>query len=189
MEKNLIQESTGVKRIVICGPESTGKSTLTKNLATYFKTSYAEEYARDFLQDKWDKLKMVCTKEDLISIVRGQINNENEATLKAEKLIFCDTNILTTVAWSKTHFNGFCDDWIIEQSKKLKYDYYLILNTDIPWVKDDLRDSPNNREKMFLAHKDELELQNVNYNIIFGSDFENRFQQAINLIEKRINFI
>ena len=72
MEKNLIQESTIVKRIVICGPESTGKSTLTKNLANYFNTSFAKEYARDFLQDKWDRLNMVCTKEDLISIVKGQ---------------------------------------------------------------------------------------------------------------------
>ena len=119
MEKNLIQESTIVKRIVICGPESTGKSTLTKNLANYFNTSFAKEYARDFLQDKWDRLNMVCTKEDLISIVKGQTKNENEATLKAKKFVFCDTNILTTIAWSKTHFNGFCDNWIIEQSKKL----------------------------------------------------------------------
>ena len=185
MEKNLTQKSTGVKRIVICGPESTGKSTLTKNLATYFETSYAEEYARDFLQYKWDKFKMVCTKEDLISIVKGQINNENEATLKAEKLVFCDTNILTTIAWSKTHFNGFCDDWIIEQSKKLNYDYYLILNIDTEWIKDDLRDRPDDREKMFEAHKLELDILNTNYDIISGSNYDKRFQDSVDFIRKK----
>ena len=185
MEKNLIQESTIVKRIVICGPESTGKSTLTKNLANYFNTSFAKEYARDFLQDKWDRLNMVCTKEDLISIVKGQTKNENEATLKAKKLVFCDTNILTTIAWSKTHFNGFCDDWIIEQSKKLNYDYYLILNVDIEWVKDDLRDRPNEREKMFEAHKLELDILNVPYDIITGPDYNERFKDSINFIRKK----
>ncbi len=189
MEKDLVQNESLINRVVICGPESTGKSTLTKKLASYFKTNYVSEYARNFLQSKWDDKQEVCTKEDLKEIARGQIGIENTIINNSKKLIFCDTNILTTIAWSKTHFGGFCDPWLIRQAKLLKYDYYLILNTDIPWVKDDLRDSPNDREKMFLAHKDELELQNVNYNIIFGSDFENRFQQAINLIEKRINFI
>ena len=113
MEKNLRQESSEVKRVVICGPESTGKSTLTQNLASYYNTSFANEFARDFLQDKWDISNTVCTKKDLIDIVKGQIDNENKALLKADKLLFCDTNILTTIAWSKTHFNGYCNEWII----------------------------------------------------------------------------
>ena len=46
----------------------------------------------------------------------------------SDKFLFCDTNILTTIAWSRTHFNGYCNEWIIDQSKKLSYDYYLILN-------------------------------------------------------------
>ena len=68
MEKNLRQESSEVKRVVICGPESTGKSTLTQNLALYYNTSFANEFARDFLQDKWDISNTVCTKKDLIDI-------------------------------------------------------------------------------------------------------------------------
>ena len=54
MEKNLRQESSEIKRIVICGPESTGKSTLTQILASHYNTSFVNEFARDFLQDKWD---------------------------------------------------------------------------------------------------------------------------------------
>ncbi|MEK9756491.1 MAG: ATP-binding protein, partial [Bacteroidota bacterium] len=83
METNLKQESTEVKKVVICGPESTGKSTLVEKLASHFKTSFAKEFARDFLQEKWDSTNAVCTKEDLIDIVKGQIDNENESLLKA----------------------------------------------------------------------------------------------------------
>ena len=71
MEKNLRQESSEVKKIVICGPESTGKSTLTQNLSSYYNTSFAKEFARDFLQHKWDITNTVCTKKDLIDIVKG----------------------------------------------------------------------------------------------------------------------
>ncbi|MDA0331527.1 MAG: ATP-binding protein [Bacteroidetes bacterium] len=185
MEKNLRQESSEVKKIVICGPESTGKSTLTQNLSSYYNTSFAKEFARDFLQHKWDITNTVCTKKDLIDIVKGQIDSENKALKKANKLLFCDTNILTTIAWSKTHFNGYCNDWIIDQSKKLSYDYYLILNVDTEWVQDDLRDRPNDREKMFEAHKLELDLLGVSYDIIKGSDYKKRFEDSIDFISKK----
>ena len=185
MEKNLRQESAEVKKIVICGPESTGKSTLTQNLASHYNTSFAKEFARDFLQDKWDISNTVCTKKDLIDIVKGQIDNENKSLLKADKFLFCDTNILTTIAWSKTHFNGYCNKWIIDQSKKLSYDYYLILNVDTKWVQDDLRDRPKEREKMFEAHKLELDLLDVPYNIIKGTDYKKRFEDSIDFISKK----
>ena len=62
-------------------------------------------------------IKKVCNKDDLIKIVKGQVERENANILNSNKLIFCDTNILTTIAWSKTHYDGFCDPWIIRQSK------------------------------------------------------------------------
>ncbi|MBT5772292.1 MAG: AAA family ATPase [Flavobacteriaceae bacterium] len=188
MEENLTQEQSLIKRIVICGPESTGKSTMTENLSVHFNTNYVDEFAREFLQKKWDIVNEVCTKEDLIKIARGQIELENTKIKSANKLIFCDTNISTTIAWSKTHFDGFCDPWLMSQSKLLKYDYYLLLNTDVAWIKDDLRDSPNDREKMFLAHKFELDILNVNYDIIEGSNFDKRLKQAVDYIKKSINF-
>ena len=187
MEENLTQEQSLIKRIVICGPESTGKSTMTENLSVHFNTNYVDEFARAFLQKKWNIANEVCTKEDLIKIAKGQIELENTKIKSANKLIFCDTNISTTLAWSKTHFDGFCDPWLMSQSKLLKYDYYLLLNTDVAWIKDDLRDTPNDREKMFLAHKFELDNLNVNYDIVEGSDFNKRLIQAVNYIKKSIN--
>ena len=55
MEENLAQDQSLIKRVVICGPESTGKSTMTRNLAAHFKTNFVDEFARDFLQNKWNK--------------------------------------------------------------------------------------------------------------------------------------
>ena len=188
MEENLTQEQSLIKRVVICGPESTGKSTMTKNLSVYFKTNYVDEFAREFLQKKWDNSKEVCSREDLLEIAKGQIELENIKIKNSSKLIFCDTNISTTLAWSKTHFDGYFDPWLLSQSKLLKYDYYLLLNTDVAWIKDDLRDTPNDREKMFLAHKFELDNLNVNYDIIEGSDFNKRLSQAVDYIKKSINF-
>ena len=188
MEENLTQEQSLIKRVVICGPESTGKSTMTKHLSVFFKTNYVDEFAREFLQKKWDNSKEVCSREDLLEIAKGQIELENIKIKNSSKLIFCDTNISTTLAWSKTHFDGFCDPWLLSQSKLLKYDYYLLLNTDVAWIKDDLRDTPNDREKMFLAHKFELDNLNVNYDIIEGSDFNKRLIQAVDYIKKSINF-
>ena len=104
----------------------------------------------------------------------------------SNKLIFCDTNILTTIAWSKTHYDGFCDPWLVRQSKLLKYDYYLILNVDTPWVKDDLRDRPHDRLEMFKAHKLELDILNVRFDIITGQNFNKRFNTAIDLINKNL---
>ena len=185
MEENLTQEESLIKRIVICGPESTGKTTMINNLAVYFQTNYVDEFARDFLQKKWDSKKEICSKEDHIQISKGQIKAENINIKNSNKLIFCDTNILTTLAWSKTHFDGFCDPWLLSQSKLLKYDYYLLLNTDVAWIKDDLRDRPKDRKKMFLAHKKELDNLNVDYDIINDSDFEKRFNQAVEYIKNK----
>ena len=185
MEEKVAQDQSLIKRVVICGPESTGKSTMTRNLAAHFKTNFVDEFARDFLQNKWNNKQEVCSKEDLLEIAKGQIELENLKIKKSSKLIFCDTNILTTIAWSKTHFNGFCDPWIQRQAKTLKYNYYLILNTDIPWIKDDLRDRPKDREKMFLAHKKELDYASVDYDIINGSDFQKRLYAAIDYLKNK----
>ena len=185
MEENIAQDQSLIKRVVICGPESTGKSTMTRNLAAHFKTNFVDEFARDFLQNKWNNKQEVCSKEDLLEIAKGQIELENLKIKKSSKLIFCDTNILTTISWSKTHFNGFCDPWIQKKARTLKYHYYLILNTDVPWVNDDLRDRPINRKKMFLAHKKELDYASVDYDIINGSDFQKRLFAAIDYIKNK----
>ncbi len=185
MEKDLKQLNSDIVKVVINGPESTGKTTLIKQLAKYFNTEYVPEFARDYLQEKWDLKKEVCSKEDLIVIVKEQVNLENELSSKANKVLFLDTNIITTINWSLTHFDGYCDPWIIKQAEFLKYHHYLITNIDIPWVKDDLRDRPNERESMLSSLINQHDIRDLKYSIISG-DKDLRKSQSIDIIKNLI---
>ena len=185
MEKDLKQLNSDIIRVVINGPESTGKTTLIKELAEFFNTLYVPEFARDYLQEKWDLKKEACSKEDLLVIVKEQVNLENELSSKANKVLLLDTNIITTVNWSITHFDGFCDPWIIRQTEFLEYDHYLITNIDIPWVKDDLRDRPNEREDMLSSLINQHDIRDLKYSIISGNKDE-RKSQSIDIIKNLI---
>ena len=185
MEKDLKQINSGIIKVVINGPESTGKTTLTKQLAEYFNTEYVPEFARNYLQEKWDLKKEVCSKEDLLVIVKEQVNLENELSSKANKVLLLDTNIITTVNWSITHFDGFCDPWIIKQTEFLEYDHYLITNIDFPWIKDDLRDRPNEREDMLSSLINQHDIRDLKYSIISG-DKDERKSQSIDIIKNLI---
>ena len=180
MGKNIQRENTCLK-IVLFGPECTGKTTLAKLLANHYKSQWVPEFAREYLQKKWDKFQKVCTKEDLLKIVSGQLKIESNKISKARKFLFCDTNILVTRIWSETHFDGYCDPEIIKLSEKLSYDYYLLTSIDVPWKKDDLRDRPYDREKMFSYFKETLDKNNKPYSIIKGS-IEERLRNSIKIL-------
>ena len=93
MEEKFKQQPTEIIKIAMFGPESTGKTTLASQLAVEFNTVWIPEFARDFLQYKWDLSQQICTQEDLIPIAIGQIKLENEALSNANKILFCDTNV------------------------------------------------------------------------------------------------
>ena len=183
--KLIQQQHSSLFRVVVFGPESTGKTTLCKDLAAHYKTLWVSEFARDYLQEKWDTTQEICTLEDLPTIAQGQMNLENEALKNASKVLFCDTNILVTQIWSETHFDGYCDPKIIAAVNQVHYDLYLLTEVDIPWEADDLRDRPNDREGMFEYFKVKLEEQNVAYEYIKG-DRENRIKQATTAIDSII---
>jgi len=153
MEEDLQQQPTDCLRIVIYGPESTGKTTLAQALAKAYHTHWVPEFARTYLQKKWDTTQEVCTKEDLIQIVKGQLSEENRLVHTANSFLFCDTNVLVTQVWSETHFNGYCDPRILKWATAFQYDHYFLTHVDVPWQADDLRDRPNDREEMYEAFK------------------------------------
>ena len=109
MEKTLVQITTDCVKVVLYGPESSGKSTLSQALADHYNTAYVPEYARLYLQDKWDRKSEICNEEDLIPIARGQIQLENEGLKKANRLLVCDTDLLQTKVYSEVYYNGYCD--------------------------------------------------------------------------------
>ena len=181
MEENLQQRESDCLRIVLYGPESTGKTTLAKSLAAAYKTIWVPEFARQYLQTIWDQKKEICSLPDLLTIVKGQIKLENEAIRQAKEFVFCDTNILVTKVWSETHFEGYCAPEIIQWSETFDYDYYFLTDIDVPWKADDLRDRPNDREKMFKHFEGQLIEQKAPYTILKGIQKE-RMKQAKDIL-------
>jgi len=116
MEENLKQQHTEVIKIALYGPESTGKTTLAQQLASEFNTVWIPEFARDYLQEKWDSKQEICQQEDLLPIAVGQTKLENEALSKANTFLFCDTNLLVTKVFSDMYY-GSCDP-ILEKAAK-----------------------------------------------------------------------
>jgi NadR type nicotinamide-nucleotide adenylyltransferase len=169
METNLQQQKSDCLRIVLYGPESSGKTTLAKALAKQFQTTWVPEFARNFLQEKWDQKKEVCSLEDLIIIAKGQINQENNLIKDANEFLFCDTNVLITKAWSETHFNGYCAPEIQYWVDTFKYDHYFLTDIDVPWQADDLRDRPNSREQMFDYFENLLINKKASYTLLKGN--------------------
>ena len=101
MEKKLSQDPINIVKVVLFGPESTGKTTLSKQLARYYNTVWAPEFARDYLQKKWNNERKTCEAEDLIEIAFGQIKLENKLAKKADKVLICDTDLLETKVYSE----------------------------------------------------------------------------------------
>lgn len=184
MEENLKQQSTEIIKIAIYGPESTGKTTLAKQLAEHFNTVWIPEFARDFLQQKWDKHQQICQKEDLLPIAIGQTKLENEGLQKANTFLFADTNLMVTKVFSDIHY-GETDPILEKAAKKHKYDLIFLTDVDVPWQKDDLRDSPDNRAMTLQIFEDNLIKFNKPYIKLSGSK-EKRFQKAIVLISNLV---
>ena len=183
MEKNLKQANSDCIKVVLFGPESSGKTTLSRELSKYYNTLWVEEFARKYLQKKWDNEKKICELSDIIPIAEGQIKLENEFSIKSSNLLFCDTDILETKIYSETYFNGFCDPVLEKYAIENKYNLYILTEIDTPWIKDDLRDRPNNRKEMFLAFKESLIKYNRPYIQVSG-DLKTRMKIAITEIDK-----
>ena len=179
------QSPSSCLRIVLYGPESTGKTTLAKALAAHYNTQWVPEFARDFLQQKWDKQQATCSLEDLITIADGQLAAENEALKKANNLLFCDTNVLVTKVWSETHFDGYCAPELAALVDSTHYDFYFLTDIDVPWEADDLRDRPEERDSMLAYFKAQLEAYQFPYLQLSGST-EERMDQATQILDELI---
>lgn len=180
MEENLKQQQTTIIKIAMFGPESTGKTTLSKELATHFDTVWIPEFARDYLQEKLDKTGEICVLEDLLPIAIGQTKLENESLALANTYLFCDTNLLVTKVFSEIYYN-YCDPILDKAARKHKYDLFFLTDVDVPWEDDGLRDSPENRQVIFDTFKTALEINNKPY-ILLSGDKKSRLKKAIAII-------
>ena len=183
MEKNLKQNPSSCFKVVLFGPESSGKTTLSMLLSKHYNALWVEEFAREYLQTKWDNEKKICELRDILPIARGQMKLENELSLQTSKLLFCDTDLLETKVYSEQYFNNYCNPELEKYALQNYYHLYILTDIDIPWVKDDLRDRPNNRKEMFIAFKQALIKYKKPYVLVSGN-IEERIEIAISEIDK-----
>lgn len=167
-----------MKKIVITGPESCGKSTLTSQLAKHYKAPFIAEHAREYL----DLKDGVYKESDLLQIAKTQIEKEDLIISNFnQEYIFLDTDLLTLKIWAMDKFER-CDPWIIDQVKKRKYDFYLLCKPDLPWTPDPLRENPFDRSRIYKAYESELYLYQKPFNIVKGLG-DDRLKNAIDLID------
>jgi len=178
MEEQLKQESANCIKIVLYGPESTGKTTLSRQLARYYNSIWVPEYAREYLQDKWNNERKTCEPDDLLPIGIGQIKLENELAKKTSSVLICDTDLLETKVYSEAYYLGSCDPILEKYALENTYDLYFLTYIDTPWEADDLRDKPNERIRMFNAFEETLIKYNRPYVLLKGSKKE-RMELAI----------
>ena len=185
MEEQLKQQSANIIKVVLFGPESTGKTTLSKQLARYYNTVWAPEFAREYLQKKWNNERKTCEADDIIPIAIGQMEIENRLSKKADKILICDTDLLETKVYSEEYYGGFVDPILDKAAKENTYDLYLLTFIDTPWEEDDLRDRPELRREMFDAFENTLKKYNRPYLLLEGNK-EIRLKTAVNSIDKII---
>lgn len=180
-----------LKKIVILGPESTGKSTLCEQLAQHYETMWCPEFAREYLLTNGTNYEY----DDLLTIARGQLALEDEysSTLERNSLpmmeegghlpLFIDTDMYVMKVWSEFVF-GKCHRFILDQIGERKYDLYLLCNTDLPWVEDELREYPelHTRKKLYSIYKDIMVNQPVPWVDISGDD-DDRLRKGIAAID------
>lgn len=186
MEKELRQEKVNIIKIVLFGPESTGKTTLSNQLARHYNTVWTPEYAREYLQEKWNNERKTCENSDLIPIAKGQMKLENLLAKKADKVLICDTDLLETKVYSEEYYGGKVDTILEEAATKNSYDLYLLTYIDTPWEADDLRDKPAERLEMFNAFESALRKHKRPY-ILLKGDKEVRLKLATEAIDKLLS--
>lgn len=187
-----------IKKVVVIGPESTGKSTLCQKLAEHYNTSWVPEYARAYLEGNGTEYSY----DDLLTIAKGQIKLEEAiscqlpmaigkairplATSHSQlmpRFLFIDTDLYVIKVWAEFVFNK-CHNWILNRIVEREYDLYLLCDVDLPWVEDALREYPDKKTRkiLFSIYKDTMIHQATPWCIISGN-YEERIEKAIQFID------
>jgi HTH-type transcriptional repressor of NAD biosynthesis genes len=165
-----------VKRICFYGPESTGKSTAAIRMAQHYNTVSVPEVARELLTTN------NFTVDDIILIGKAQTQRVLEYTKLANKLLFCDTDLIVTQIYSQ-HYLGVVPDILHQLEKQLKYDQYFFCDIDMPWIEDGLRDLGHMRQDMRRVFMEELTKRGIDFTLLQGS-FEQRERLIMQVLDK-----
>lgn len=167
-----------LKKVAIVGPESTGKSSLTEELAAYYNTEFAPEFARSFLSG----LGRPYNQNDLLHIAKKQQEYIQKLAQKNNEFAFADTELIVLKIWSEFKYKTV-HPWILAELKKQDFDLYLLTAIDLPWAEDPLREHPTQRQRLFALYEKELNKRSFPYVIVNGQGKE-RTLNAIRAIEQ-----
>ncbi|HEX9500779.1 MAG TPA: ATP-binding protein [Thermoanaerobaculia bacterium] len=165
-------------RVSLTGAESTGKTDLAKELAGHFSAALVPEYSREYALSRQN----VLSYSDVGPIAHGQMEREDCVLASAPDLVVLDTDLLSTVVYSRHHF-GAVPRWVEEAARKRLADFYLLLDIDVPWIWDPVRDSGQTREALHEDFRRALEEFGKPYTVISGN-WDERLRLSIEVIER-----
>lgn len=168
------------KSVLITGPESCGKSTLTKMLAAHYNTIGVQEYAREYLET----ISYDFDVNDLNIIAARHYDECFKARQVCNKIFFSDTSAIETHIYAE-HYLGHSSE-IIKGFLSVKWDAILLLTPEVPWVSDNQRNLPNYRWEIYNKFKDTIKSIGLGYDIIVGDSYADRFNQAVQLCNKKV---
>lgn len=169
-------KSTSLTKVVLTGPESTGKTFLSKILAQHFHSTWVEEYGRVYCE----KVGQNLTALDFAHIAGGQLLLEDEAAKKANQVLICDTDLIVTEVWAEI-YKVQCPDWIVEVNHQRHYDHWLLLNPDVPWERDSVRHYQEIRNWHFQRLNKELSKRKLPFTVISGT-----YEERIDICKKLV---
>ena len=152
----------GVKIICFYGPESTGKSIMVKHFASLYQTVFVPEVAREIVNSN------NFNREDIITIGREQTTRVFQQLKNANRILFCDTDLLTTQIYSR-HYLKVVPPILYQLEEMVEYDHYFLFDIDVPWVADGLRDLNDIRKEMFEVFKIELQRRSIDFTLVNGN--------------------
>ncbi len=170
-----------IYRIAVTGTESTGKSTLAEKLSIYYKTVYVPDYSRYYI----DQLPHKYGKMDVLEIARGIIEQEDKMIINANKFLFSDNDLINIKIWLQ-YYSWEVPVWLEDEIIKRKSDLYLLCDIDLPWIADEQRSNPNDREGLFSRFKNELEKITATAAIVTGLVPEKRLKAAVHHLDSLI---
>ena len=185
MEEKLKQRDSNCLKVVLFGPESTGKTTLAKQLASHYKTLWVPEFSRIYAQKKLETNEGL-TKEDVMPIAIGQMKLENNLALETDSILICDTDLLETKVYSEFYYPNYKNPLLEKFAVLNSYNLYFLTDIDTPWNEDGIRDRPNDRKAMFKAFKQALIKYKKPYVLLKGNKKE-RFNLAVSYIDNLLN--
>lgn len=165
------------KRVIVTGTESTGKTTLCEQLCLHYQCIYVPDVSRDYIA----ALNRAYTYADVLQIAKDIIKTEDAALLQHAPFVLSDNDLINIKIWLQ-YYSWAVPEWLEDAIIHRKPDLFLLCDIDLPWVADEQRANPNDRDILFQQFTAELNKLGAEYQLISGT-YTQRVQSAINHID------